>query len=437
MDGDSDVVTIDLGLERGEPESYANRRTTIPAWFPTVLIAVFVLLSTTASGPPPHAAINQVFSLRVGPADTYALTDHGQLLAQTFGTLGSFDLETGLMVWQAGQSTPAYRLRLGDGLVLMRPWTVGGRDPGTTAISAISGMPRWERPGTVVTVAGSSALLAVNALRSLSGTGRRVQGPAIEAIDPFTGNARWSVPVRSTAVMMGLPGPADEGGRLLLVHDDRTLAVHDMATGERMAATTVPAADYDPGNPAVAGGKILLRHPGVRNTEITAYDSATLKQLWTVPAGQAYKIKACGELACLIGAMGVRAVDPATGDEVWSRPQWRDIDVRGTMYVAFGGAEGTDPVAIIDPATGADRVAIAGWRPVGGAGGGDHLLLTRTMEGGGRTMVAVARPDQPQPRVLANLPEGTGDCQSVPGRLVCRSMYGELVVWAYSLKGAN
>jgi len=435
MDGDSELVVIDLGLERGEPESYANRRTTIPVWFPTVLLAAFVLLCTTASSPPPRAAVNQMFTLRVGPADAYALTDHGQLLAQTFGTLSSFNLDTGLMSWQAGQSTPAYRLRLGDGLVLMRPWTVSGRDPGTTAISVATGVPRWERPGTVVTVAGSSTLLAVNALRSLSGTGRRVQGPAVEAIDPFSGNARWSVPVKSTAVMMGLPGPADAGGRLLLVHDNRTLAVHDLETGRRLAAADAPAADYDPGNPAVTGGKILLRHPGAQSAEITAYDPATLKQLWTVPAGQAYKVKECGVLACLIGSTGVRAVDPATGDQVWSQPQWRDIDVRGTMYVAFGGAEGTDPVAVVDPDTGAARVDIAGWRPVGGAGAGDHLLLTRVVAGAGRTMVAVARPGESRPRVLATLPEGTGDCQSVPGRLVCRSMYGELVVWAYSLKG--
>jgi len=46
-------------------------------------------------------------------------------------------------------------------------------------------------------------------------------------------------------------------------------------------------------------------------------------------------------------------------------------------------------------------------------------------------MVAVARPGDRQPRLLADLPAGTGDCQAVPGRLVCRSMYGELVVWAY------
>jgi hypothetical protein len=49
-------------------------------------------------------------------------------------------------------------------------------------------------------------------------------------------------------------------------------------------------------------------------------------------------------------------------------------------------------------------------------------------------MVAVAAPGGARPELLADLPAGTGDCQSVPDRLVCRESTGELVVWAYRRK---
>ena len=79
-------------------------------------------------------------------------------------------------------------------------------------------------------------------------------------------------------------------------------------------------------------------------------------------------------------------------------------------------------------------MGLDGWPPVTGSGGTDHLLVTRAVRPGARTIVAVARPDEPHPRLLAGLPAGTGDCQAVPARLVCRSMYGELMVWAYKQK---
>jgi hypothetical protein len=46
-------------------------------------------------------------------------------------------------------------------------------------------------------------------------------------------------------------------------------------------------------------------------------------------------------------------------------------------------------------------------------------------------MVAVAAPGGARPELLADLPAGTGDCQSVPDRLVCRESTGALAVWAY------
>ncbi|MFC7276134.1 PQQ-binding-like beta-propeller repeat protein [Paractinoplanes rhizophilus] len=427
----SDVVVIDLGLERGEPSTYDRPgRPTTPIWFPAAVLAALVLLLTAGSVAPAKSPLSTVFRLQVGPADTYAMTDDGQLLAQTFGLLTSYNLSDGRLRWQAGQSTPAYRLRLSDDIVLMRPWTTGNTEPGTTAVSTFTGGTMWERPGNVVNIAGSSALLAVSSVRGLSGAGRRVQGP-IDAVDPATGRTRWTVRVPSTAVLLGVPGAGDDESRMLLVHDDRTLAIHDLSTGKVLVSRKVPAAGYNPSNPVVAGGRILLRHPGIVGGEISAFDPVTLKQVWTEPAEDSYRIQPCGINACLSGSDGVRAIDPFTGDTLWRQPTWHSVTQYGQMFVAFGDPDETSPLGVIDPRTGALQVRLRGWRPVSGAGADGGLLLTRAADGGSRTMVAVARPGDTSPRVLDALPRGTGECQAAPTRLVCRTMYGELVVWAY------
>jgi hypothetical protein len=105
------------------------------------------------------------------------------------------------------------------------------------------------------------------------------------------------------------------------------------------------------------------------------------------------------------------------------------------VFVAYGGSGAANPIGVVDPDTGTVQVQLNGWRPVSGSGGDNQLLVTRAGQAGARTMVAVARPGDMQPRVLAQLPTGTGDCQAASDRLVCRSMYGELVVWAYRSKG--
>jgi len=427
------TVIIDLGLARGEPDEYATpNRSTVPDWFAPVMVAVLVLFGSTASAAPPPPALTPVLSLRVGPADPYTLTDDGNLLAQTLGTLASYDLRDGRLRWQAGSAMPTYRLRTGNGLILLRPFSGSSRvDPGTTAVSLANGSARWRRTGSVVTVAGSSALLAVSNVRSFAGPGRRVQG-AVEALDPATGQTRWRVPVPSTAVLLGVPGPAEEPGRMALVHDDRTVAVHDLTTGARLVSAPMPPADYGPDNPVVSGGLLLLRHPTLGGRMVSAFDPLTLERRWTRPAGYAFGITTCGGLACLAGPDGVRAIDPADGTLRWYRPGWRSVEQRGEMILAFGSPAGeTDPVGTIDPQTGEVLTDLHGWRPVAGAGGGDHLLVTRTVNAGARTMVAVATPGGARPQLLADLPPGTGDCQAAPGRLVCRSTSGDLTVWAY------
>ncbi len=429
-------VIIDLGLDRGEPETYASpTRSTVPSWFGPLMVALLVLISSAASAAPAPPPLSQLISLRVSPADTYAVTDHGQLVAQSLGTLSSYDLATGELRWQAGTVTPTYRLRTSSGVVLLRPWVTVSEQPSTTAISESDGVARWRRTGSVVTITGSPALLAVAGVRSLSGTGRRIQGP-VESVDPWTGATKWRVEVPSTAVLMGVPGPAGEPPRMLLVHDNRTLAVHDLATGKLLATAPLPPADYSPGNPNVSGGLIVLRHPGAWGPQVSAFDPVTLRRRWIRPAGGASEAQPCGRLTCLAGLNGVRAVDPANGAQRWYRPGWRYVEQRGNLLLAYASPAGvSDPIGLVDPATGRVLVNLRGWRPLNGQGGGDHVLVTRVVDAGARTMVAVAGPGDAQPRPLADLPPGTGECQAVPDRLICRITSGELKVWAYRPRG--
>lgn len=434
------TVVIDLGLERGEPDTYLRPGVaTTAGWFRPVMVLLGVLAVLAGSAAPPRPALTRLISLPVGPADSYTVTADGKLLAQTLGTLTSIDLRTGSQEWQVGMNAPTYRLRAVDGVVLIRPWSINAGDPGTSAVDLTTGAVRWAHPGSIMTVPGSDALLAVTDVRSLSSSGRRIQGP-VDAVDPVTGRNRWTVGVPSTAVLLGVPGPAGAGPRMLLVRDDRTMELHDLATGRRLASVPVPPADYDPDNPTVSGGMILLRHPGAGGgTMISAYDPVTLARRWERPAGGTFEVERCAPLACLAGPDGVAGVDPATGGIVWYQPAWRGVEMRGNLLVAYASPSGTgDPVGLADPATGKVVTDLHGWRPMTATvnpGSENEVLVSRTVDNEARSMVAIARPGGAQPQLISDLPAGTGDCQSVPGRMICRTTAGQLIVWAYRQKG--
>jgi hypothetical protein len=432
------TIFIDLGLDRGEPATYKRpTRSTVPVWFAPLVVAFLVLISSAASAAPPPPVFAPVLRLPVAPTDSYTITDGGQLLAQTVGSLSLYDLGSGLLRWRAAATAPIYnRPEVDNGLVLLRPWSTGLArigSPATTAISLADGAARWRRAGKVLALTGSSALFAVTPIRSLTDAGR-VEG-AVARIDPVTGETSWQVTVPYSAQALSVPGPTGEPARLLLVNADRSVTVHDLSTGAQVATGSFPVADFEPDNPMVSGDTILLRHPGADTPEVSGYDPVTLGEKWTRPSGGADDMLTCGPYVCLTGADGVRALDPGTGRTIWYRSSWRTLEQFGGTMVAYtspGG--GSEAIGVVDLATGRITTDLSGWRPVSGTGGRD-LLVTRVVAAGARTMVAVARPGDAVPRPLAELPAGTGDCQTAPARLVCRSDAGELVIWAYRPEG--
>ncbi|GAA4948965.1 PQQ-binding-like beta-propeller repeat protein [Actinoplanes utahensis] len=428
------VVVIELGLDRGEPETYhrPGRRTT-PLWLAPALLAVLSLFAVTGSAPPPGPPMEVLLRVAIGPGDPF-VTHGDQLIVQAAGELASFDLRTGTQQWRVEQRIPVSRLRTGGGgVVLLRPWTPVRVEPGTTAVALSTGRVRWRNDRNVLQFAdgggADTLMVAVDGVRSASGAGRRVER-AVEVVDPESGAARWRVWVPSTAVLLGLPGHEPDEARIVLVHADAIARLYDVASGALLAERRVPAADYAPENTVPAGGMMLLRHPGPSGIELSAYDARTLRPRWTVPAPTAREVMACGGLACLIGLDGVRVIDPATGDVLWHRPGWRSVEPAGAHLVAYADGPAA-PSALVDPATGAVLVDLTGWRTVSGSAAAGRLLVVRDGGPEARSMVAVAAPGMSRPHPLADLPSGTGDCQAVPARLICRSVYGEVVVWAY------
>jgi outer membrane protein assembly factor BamB len=429
-------VVIDLGTSRGEPLAYDRPgRNWAPPWFAPAVVVLILLFTTVASGPPPPPLLAELLRVEIGSGDPYLVTGTGQLVVQSAGRLSAYDLETGERQWRVIQQVPTYRLRSGDGLLLLRPWGAGSSEPGTTAVSLGTGEQRWHNQRSVVSFDGTGLMFSVEGVRSQSsGTGRRVER-TVEALDPDGGLPRWRVDVPSTAVLLSVPGPDTGAARMLMVRDDLTALLYDGRTGTVLAERKVPPANYDPENPLLVGGVVLLRHPGPSGMEVSAYDPFTLRPLWTSSAGTTREVQACGPLACLIGLDGVRAIDPATGDPRWHRPGWRSVETISGRLIAY--ADGPDsPTALTDPVSGRVIVDLTGWQPLGGMSSGGEVLVIRDGGPDRRTMVAVASPRLSRPRLLGELPTGTGECQAVQARLICRSMYGELVVWSYRAEAA-
>ncbi|MFI2713484.1 PQQ-binding-like beta-propeller repeat protein [Micromonospora sp. NPDC018662] len=344
-------------------------------WWAAPVLAGCLLLG--AAAPPGRSA---AVTGPVLPAGAVLLSAGALFLVADPSTLTAYGPD-GRPRWRAPAPAGAWTAASVADLVLVTARDDARQVTGTTAYAADTGQPRWRRPDRVQP-AGAAAV-AVTEVRSVADPGQRVQG-AVRGVDLATGADRWSVPVPSTAVLAASPG------RIVVVHDTGLARVHDVRHGAAIAETRLPPAGYAPDNPLVVGDHLVLRHPAPGGTALTGYDLPALTPRWRrlLPVGET-PAPGCPRLLCLAGVTDRRALDPATGAQVWRWP---------------GGA---------------------GWQPVPGEPDPTRQVLLRP-GGDGRALVVAVDRDGPRPG--GTLPAGTRDCHLVADALACRDPDGRLTV---------
>jgi hypothetical protein len=412
MDGHP-VVLIELGTEHGVPEldrprSPRARRAAL-RWPALCLIALLLLVSVTAAVPPGRD-LRQVGGLEVPPGAAFVLAGHLLLVANPSlapTTLSAYDLPDARLRWQvpvaaaASFGAASFGAELAGDLLLVAEVDSFGRRIATTARSARTGQSQWRRPGPLLVATDAATGVAISEVRSASGAGRRIEG-TIEVIDLANGQTRWTLPVPSTAVaelVPGQPGGHSEqelAGRLVVVHDNGAVYLHDLRTGAVLSGGRLPPADYAPDNPVVADGRLILRHPtgSSGGSLVSGYDLADLTLRWTLPEQPAGgNLRGCGDLVCLENRRRILAIDPATGGQRWT----------GMPHQGWGR---------LDHNASTER----------------RILLRPTAD---HSIIAVD--EGADLRVVGALPAGVLDCRAGAVALVCRTGPARLGIWRMRL----
>jgi hypothetical protein len=173
---------------------------------------------------------------------------------------------------------------------------------------------------------------------------------------------------------------------------------------------------------------VYYGHDGVVARQV-AYSPETLGRTWSGPVPEVLLDPAnCAGLHCSGGRRALDVLDPLTGRPRWRAPADVDLTKRGGYVIEVGSETGL-PVRLVDPATGATRVELGGWRAEVVGDVTQPIVLRRSLDAGASAFgVVVPRRDAVQPLGVTGGP--VGDCTSDQFHVACRAA-GALRIWAY------
>ncbi|GAB3956473.1 hypothetical protein GCM10027614_68810 [Micromonospora vulcania] len=387
---------------------------------------LFVLVTLVAAGPLPRRAVQtlpaQVGSEALVAGDLFLVID--PITTQTGQRrLAAFRLPGGEPAWQTplpadGQSWWVTPL---DGTLLATGHRSNpdGESTVTVALDRATGAYRWQQPGSPVLLADGNLLLQST---DAGGSG------TMRAVDPCCGTVRWQLSTPPADVTYrAVDGLVD---RVVFSSANGPTEVRDALTGTVLARTDLRT----PGGGAYASVQVvddlLLTVGGVPAT-VTAYGLDRLDRRWsTIAEGSLYSTE-CTPVICLqTRSGGVRAIDLDAGRELWSSERWgwvwpyADRLLATTLSSAGPGAE---ELVVLDPPTGRVLAELGRWELASFRVDGTVVGLRRHPNGG--LLIAELDVHAGTARLLDVLPDATGECQSSPGRLLCRRFDGSYGLW--------
>jgi hypothetical protein len=249
-------------------------------------------------------------------------------------------------------------------------------------------------------------------------------------VDLATGQDLWTATYPAPTMVRTAPG-----GRAVTVTDGDgggRAEVRDVRTGAVLASRAVLPPGTGPTLSVTVGDSLLLGYQDAEGARgVAAYATDTLEPRWRrdITEEGVRRFSPCGALVCTPSAVGVDAIDPATGALVWHTTEADAVFDVGGVLVADAHPAG---LAAVDPATG---------RTLYGLGGMETVLSPRTEHGlvsigravgDDRSWLSLARPHTAEPRPLGVVPHRVWDCVAGQRSVVCRVPDDGLSIWTYS-----
>ncbi|WP_433296607.1 PQQ-binding-like beta-propeller repeat protein [Actinoplanes sp. CA-030573] len=317
--------------------------------------------------------------------------------------------------------------------------------PATTAVDARSGHVLWRSPVTVGALPGNRNGLSITqvfrpgtvydqasgdpGLLYFSSTGEPHTEPPVRTevhgVDLRTGADRWTVALPGSVNV--LPAPGNDPA-VLVVASDRLDRI-DGNTGAITRSVALPKiGKVGPTGGELAGGMLVVRYGayGAAGQEV-GYAPDTLEKRWQRAVPEVLlDPPGCAGVLCAGPRTNLEVLDPATGRTAWHAPATVDLTVQ-SGYVVEVDIDSGNPVRLVDPATGATRVDLAGW--FGGITDDVELpLVVRRALDAGRSAFGVVSGGRVQ--LLGASAGPVSDCTAGARYVMCRGNEG-LQFWRY------
>ncbi len=217
------------------------------------------------------------------------------------------------------------------------------------------------------------------------------------------------------------------------------LRIVDLATGheERSIALTLPVVQAPaPFRPvlSVALGRVLVGVPRADGAQLTAYDPATLRPLWTHRmSDNDYGATPCADALCLSDGSGLTVVDPGTGAVRWRTAERAYTQPPGLLagrllVEPVGGAQ----AMLVDVGTGGPVLDLSGWRAVNADPDGTPVFARWQSPPDGRVWFATVTGDPLAVRLIGAARDVLQDgCGTDGPYLACQTLDGDLRLWRY------